>query len=218
MLCLACGLSYSSEMEFTKHQSSHLHLKDVKPAQYRVCVFGDGGVGKSALTQMFVNKSFPREYDPTIEDSYHAVLCLQGEKVFLDILDSAGQEEYSAMRAQYMSSAAGFILAFSIESRPSFESLSAIRNQLLQHNPSASIVLVGTKADLYEKRAVSQQEAYSLARQWRCEYVECSAKLSVNVRDCFLGLISAIRHRSKPSRRSLWRFTSSLLQRALGFA
>jgi hypothetical protein len=64
------------------------------------CVVGGGGVGKSALTIQFIQKHFVEEYDPTIEDSYRKQVTIDGEACLLDILDTAGQEEYASMRDQ----------------------------------------------------------------------------------------------------------------------
>ncbi|VDM57379.1 unnamed protein product [Angiostrongylus costaricensis] len=70
--------------------------------EYKLVVVGDGGVGKSALTIQLIQNHFVEEYDPTIEDSYRKQVVIDGETCLLDILDTAGQEEYSAMRDQYM--------------------------------------------------------------------------------------------------------------------
>lgn len=40
--------------------------------------------------------------DPTIEDSYQQQAIIDGEAALLDILDTAGQVEFTAMRDQYM--------------------------------------------------------------------------------------------------------------------
>merc|ERR1711991_711156 len=77
--------------------------------EYKVCILGDGGVGKSALTIQFVQNHFIEEYDPTIEDSYRKQVTIDHETCLLDILDTAGQEEYSAMRDQYMRTGEGFL-------------------------------------------------------------------------------------------------------------
>lgn len=53
-----------------------------------------GGVGKSALTIQLIQNHFVDEYDPTIEDSYRKQVVIDGETCLLDILDTAGQEEY----------------------------------------------------------------------------------------------------------------------------
>lgn len=62
---------------------------------------GSGGVGKSALTIQFIHSHFVNEYDPTIEDSYRKHCIIGDETVLLEILDTAGQEEYSAMRGTW---------------------------------------------------------------------------------------------------------------------
>ena len=59
--------------------------------EYKVVMFGCGGVGKSALTIQFVQGMFIPDYDPTIEDSYRKQVERDG-KVLLDILDTAGGE------------------------------------------------------------------------------------------------------------------------------
>jgi GTPase KRas protein len=52
------------------------------------------GVGKSALTIQFIQSHFVDEYDPTIEDSYRKQCVIDDEVALLDVLDTAGQEEY----------------------------------------------------------------------------------------------------------------------------
>jgi small GTP-binding protein len=79
----------------------------------REVIVGGGGVGKSALTIQLIQNNFIEEYDPTIgafffvggtliceEDSYRKQVTIDDETCLLDILDTAGQEEYSAMRDQ----------------------------------------------------------------------------------------------------------------------
>ncbi|KAH7970207.1 hypothetical protein HPB49_000859 [Dermacentor silvarum] len=62
--------------------------------EYKLVVVGAGGVGKSALTIQLIQNHFVDEYDPTIEDSYRKQVVIDGETCLLDILDTAGQEEY----------------------------------------------------------------------------------------------------------------------------
>lgn len=62
--------------------------------EYKLVVVGGGGVGKSALTIQFVQSHFVDEYDPTIEDSYRKQFVVDEEVALLDVLDTAGQEEY----------------------------------------------------------------------------------------------------------------------------
>ena len=77
---------------------------------YKLVVVGAGGVGKSALTIQLIQNQFMEEYDPTIEDSYRKQVVVDKEACHLDILDTAGQEEYSAMKDQYMRTGEGFLI------------------------------------------------------------------------------------------------------------
>jgi GTPase KRas len=70
--------------------------------EYKIVIVGGGGVGKSALTIQFIQSQFVDEYDPTIEDSYRKQCDIDGQVSILDILDTAGQEEYSAMRGSLL--------------------------------------------------------------------------------------------------------------------
>ncbi|XP_028841126.1 ras-related protein R-Ras isoform X2 [Denticeps clupeoides] len=82
--------------------------------RYKLVVVGGGGVGKSALTIQFIQSYFVSDYDPTIEDSYTKICNVDGKETRLDILDTAGQEEFGAMREQYMRSGEGFLLVFAL--------------------------------------------------------------------------------------------------------
>ena len=88
-------------------------------AEYKLVVVGGGGVGKSALTVQFIQNRFIEEYDPPIEDSYckqllRVSVTIDDETCLLDILDTAGQEEYPAMRDSYMRTGKGFICAYAV--------------------------------------------------------------------------------------------------------
>lgn len=53
---------------------------------------------------------FVERYDPTIEANYRKQVTVDQDAVMLDILDTAGQEEYSVLREQYMRMGDGFLL------------------------------------------------------------------------------------------------------------
>ena len=91
-----------------------------------------GGVGKSCCTIQFVQGTFIAKYDPTIEDSYRKQVIIDEETCLLDILDTAGHEEYSAMRAQYMRTGEGFLCVYAINARNSFQEISGFRDHILQ--------------------------------------------------------------------------------------
>ncbi|TPX42506.1 hypothetical protein SeLEV6574_g05567 [Synchytrium endobioticum] len=167
--------------------------------EYKIVVVGGGGVGKSALTIQFIQSQFVDEYDPTIEDSYRKQCVIDQETALLDVLDTAGQEEYSAMREQYMRSGEGFLLVYSMTSRSSFEEIQTFHQQILRvkERDWFPVVLVGNKCDLESERAVTQDEGRSLAKQYNCRFLETSARNKVNVDDAFYALVRAIRDEMK---------------------
>ncbi|KAJ8390929.1 hypothetical protein AAFF_G00098490 [Aldrovandia affinis] len=122
----------------------------VRMTEYKLVVVGAGGVGKSALTIQLIQNHFVDEYDPTIEDSYRKQVVIDGETCLLDILDTAGQEEYSAMRDQYMRTGEGFLCVFAINNTKSFEDIHQYREQIkrVKDSDDVPMVLVGNKCDL----------------------------------------------------------------------
>lgn len=156
-------------------------------------VIGGGGVGKSALTVQFIQGHFVDEYDPTIEDSYHKEVQVDNETVALDILDTAGQEEFSAMREQYVRSGNGFLLVYSVASRQSFDEVQQIYQQIMRSKNNDSnfpIVLVANKIDLTSERIVTTEEGSRLANRLNLPYMEASAKTRFNVQESFKALAS----------------------------
>ena len=71
------------------------------------------------------------EYDPTIEDSYKKQVIIDGETCFLDIIDTAGQEdEYIALGDEYMKTGEGFLIVFAVNNAQSLEKIAAYREQI----------------------------------------------------------------------------------------
>lgn len=169
--------------------------------EVKIVVVGAGGVGKSALTIQFIQSHFVDEYDPTIEDSYRKQVSIDDQICLLDILDTAGQEEYSAMRDSYMRSGEGFMLVFSITSRSSFEELPVFHDQILRVRDvdTAPIVVCGNKSDLEYERQVTTQEGLDFSRVKNVPYFESSAKTRWNVDESFFELVRQIkRNRAGP--------------------
>ncbi|TRZ10846.1 hypothetical protein HGM15179_016263 [Zosterops borbonicus] len=163
--------------------------------KYRLVVVGGGGVGKSALTIQFIQSYFVTDYDPTIEDSYTKQCVIDERAARLDILDTAGQEEFGAMREQYMRTGEGFLLVFSVTDRGSFEEIYKFQRQILRvkDRDEFPMILVGNKADLDHQRQVTQEEGQQLARQLKVMYMEASAKIRLNVDQAFHELVRVIR-------------------------
>jgi len=164
-------------------------------SEYRITVVGAGAVGKSALTVRFIQGNFVEKYDPTIEDSYRKQVEIDGTACVLDIMDTAGQEEYSALRDQYMKTGEGFVLVYSVTSRQSFDFTSKLRTNILRMKSETAdfpIVLIGNKKDLTSERQVSVEEGKQMAEKFKVPFIETSAKTNENVADGFHQLVREI--------------------------
>ena len=74
-------------------------------------------------------------------------MVIDGETCLLDILDTAGQEEYSAMRDQYMRTGEGFLLVFAVNNAKSFDDISSYREQIKRVKDAEE---VGKKSSLID--------------------------------------------------------------------
>ncbi|KAJ8676111.1 hypothetical protein QAD02_011897 [Eretmocerus hayati] len=179
---------------------------------YKLVVVGDGGVGKSALTIQFFQKLFVTDYDPTIEDSYHQHTEVDGQFCILDVLDTAGQEEFSAMREQYMRKGDGFLLVFSVTDKQSYENIVNFHTQILRvkDRDVYPMLLVANKVDLVHLRKVTEEQGRELAHRLGIPYIETSAKdPPLNVDAAFHEVVRIIRKQpsaeSDKNRRKLGR-------------
>ncbi|XP_022693577.1 ras-related protein Ral-a-like isoform X2 [Varroa jacobsoni] len=171
-----------------------------QPEMHKVIMVGSGGVGKSALTLQFMYAEFIEDYEPTKADSYRRKVMLDGEVVQIDILDTAGQEDYAVIRDTYFRSGEGFLCVFSIDEPENFEATREFREQILRVKGEDSVpfILVGNKADKDESnRRVTVEEAEERARQWNVPYVETSAKTCMNVDKVFYDLLRLIRDKKR---------------------
>ncbi|XP_059047621.1 ras-related protein Ral-a isoform X1 [Achroia grisella] len=165
-----------------------------QPTLHKVIMVGSGGVGKSALTLQFMYDEFVEDYEPTKADSYRKKVVLDGEEVQIDILDTAGQEDYAAIRDNYFRSGEGFLCVFSITEPESFDATQEFREQILRvkNDENIPFLLVGNKSDLADKRRVPLETCRERAQHWQVPYVETSAKTRDNVDKTFLTLIRQV--------------------------
>ncbi|KAL4239000.1 hypothetical protein ACF0H5_003704 [Mactra antiquata] len=114
-----------------------------------------------------------------------------GETCLLDILDTAGQEEFSATRDQYTRTGDCFIIVYSIINTNSFSEAEALYEFLkkVKHVDSPPAILVGNKTDLVDDRKVTTDEGKTLATKIGIPFIETSAKTGDNITEMFETLV-----------------------------
>jgi len=159
--------------------------------KYKLVILGEGGVGKSALSVQFMQNHFITEYDPTIENSYQKTIVVDGETCLVDLLDTAGQEEYSVMRNQYIQAGQGFVLVYSIVGKNTFDVMQDYYDQILAiKHTSVPIVMLGNKCDLRTQRMVTTEQGEKQAAAMNgVPFFETSAKERTNVEEGFTRLL-----------------------------
>ena len=113
----------------------------------------------------------------------------------LDSLDTAGTEQFTAMRELYIRQGQGFLLVFSITSMSSLQELSDLREQIIRikDDENVPLVIVGNKSDLEEDRVVSRARAFQISQLWgNAPYYETSARRRANVDEVFTDLCRQI--------------------------
>ncbi|KAF4575193.1 GTP-binding protein [Pleurotus pulmonarius] len=163
----------------------------------RIAVLGSRSVGKSSLVVQFIENHFVEAYYPTIETSFSKTVKLNGVEYDCDILDTAGQDEYSILNSKHAIGIHGFVLVYSVASRNSFNMIDIIYDKITDFCGVEDIpcVVVGSKSDL-KTRQVQSEEGEELAKKRGAAWIETSSKTNVNVGKVFELCLAEIEKRS----------------------
>ncbi|KAL0094965.1 small G-protein Ras2 [Phycomyces blakesleeanus] len=166
---------------------------------YKIVVLGDGGVGKTALTIQLLLNHFVETYDPTIEDSYRKQVTIDDQLSLLEVLDTAGQDEYTALRHHWIRDGEGFLLVYAITDKSTFQRIVRFKEEIfrVKEKENMPLILVGNKCDRETERQVSWEEGAQMARDMHCGFMETSAKLCINVENSFCSVARMIREDRK---------------------
>jgi small GTP-binding protein len=162
--------------------------------KYNIVLFGASTVGKSAITVQFIQDLFIEKYDPTIEDLYRKTIELDNEFLSIEIMDTAGSENFSSMRELYIRDGNGFLLVYSIISPSSLKELEYFHDLIVsvKETDKFPCLIVGNKRDLKESRLVPFEDAVKFAERFHYDLLEISAKSLNSVNDVFMNIIRKI--------------------------
>jgi len=168
----------------------------------KIVLLGSGGVGKSAMTLRFSDDKFLTEYDPTVMDEYQdKEVIVDGKKIILDILDTAGQEEYYSLQDNWIQQGHGFLIVYAVNDQLSIEEADVFFNKVenIRMSNDFAVVLCANKVDLQNDPTYDQKvptiQGKTLAEKHNCPFLETSAKTGKNIEECFHELIRVMRRK-----------------------
>ena len=134
--------------------------------EYRITFLGAECVGKSAIINQFIERKFLQKHQPTAEDHLTHVVEHRGNMCVCLLVDTAGSDDFPAMRKLSVTKGNAFIVVYSINDRKSYERAKKFVDEIKQvkeQSAEVKIVLVGNKNDLKNEREVTYSEALSYA-------------------------------------------------------
>jgi len=158
----------------------------------KLAVLGKSLVGKSALTYRYICDKFPTEHDTTVEDQYRVNMTIDDKKCDLEILDTAGQDDYQTMLDIWIGFGNCFLLVYAIDDLDSFDSVKKKYERIcqLKTNEDFSVLIVGNKCDLSEsERKVKNDDVESYCKSINVEFLETSALKKINVKEAFTMIV-----------------------------
>ncbi|KAH3732721.1 GTP-binding protein YPTM2 [Pelomyxa schiedti] len=160
----------------------------------KMLVIGDSAVGKTTLLLRYCEHRFDFSYVATIGvDFKMKTVKMGGKNYVMQIWDTAGHERFRTITASLYRDCMGIVLVYSIDDEGSFHSVKQWVHEITKNVGSdVSIVLVGNKSDLVDRRAVAMEAGLELAELFELPFFETSAKNSLNVDAAFMTLLLAI--------------------------
>jgi len=161
---------------------------------YKICVFGDSGVGKTTFINRYLTNKFLDNIKSTLGAAIHIKLLeSNNRKVTVQVWDFGGEEKFKFLIPSYAQGSSGGIFIFDLTN---YESLIIIINWLPEFRKvsnSIPFIIVGSKLDLKEQRICTKAEAIDLMKLHRLnDYIECSSKTGENVERVFKALLKEI--------------------------
>ena len=163
-------------------------------ALFKVCIFGDGGVGKTSLVNRFLTGFFKPGTIMTIGvDFLMKDIEIQGKRVALQIWDFAGEKRFQFILPGYVKGTSAGIFMFDITRMSSLTSLhewlEVFKKGTDEQGANVPIMIVGGKIDLSDRRSVFSIDAKEMAQSYNLlEYIECSSKTGENIELIFTKL------------------------------
>jgi Ras-related protein Rab-11A len=169
-------------------------MEETNEMLFKIILIGDAATGKTNILSQFINNKFELESKATIGVELSCkTFMINNDKVNAQIWDTAGQERYKSLTKAYFKGALGALVVYDITSKKTFENadkwISDLKNS---SDKNISIILLGNKSDLEDKRQVSKEEGEIKAKNMGMAFLETSALNGNNIELAFKTLIDEV--------------------------
>ena len=156
----------------------------------KLMIIGDSNVGKSSILKQYCKNEFFEKYITTIGIDFQIkYIYLKNKKIQLQIWDTAGQERYRVVTKNYFNTSDGFIIVYDITNRESFNNINNWIEQITTlAGKDVKCIIFGNKNDLINQRQVQKEEGKELAKKYKFNFFETSAKSGNNVEEGFKNI------------------------------
>jgi len=168
----------------SNNNSSNNSLRHSGSAEYscKVVLVGDAGVGKSCFLQKYVDSTYHEDHVVTIGVDFKSkIIERETETLKLNLWDTAGEDRFRATSSSIYGGADACILFYDTTDQSTLKNLFKWKTEIDKMNSNIIYIMVGTKCDLNEKRAVHVEAAQNVATQIQVQLFETSAKTGENV-------------------------------------
>lgn len=153
----------------------------------KLCLLGDGAVGKTSLVRRFVFDVFDDKYLMSFGTKVSKKSMKVGESALdLMIWDILGQKTHESLHAAYYRGAAGAFAVCDFTRPDTMKSLKSWLGSFRSVVGDKPVIILGNKADL--EKAYTLSELQSFGRDVGCEVLETSAKSGLNVENAFVEM------------------------------
>ncbi|MHA1884465.1 MAG: Rab family GTPase [Promethearchaeota archaeon] len=157
--------------------------------KFKICLLGEGSVGKTALLHRFIENKFHGDYKSTLGvNILQKHLEIDGNSVSTNIWDFGGQEAFKRLRKLYLGGSKGALVIFDLTNKESFEKLGSWIKDFRGERAEKPFYLIGNKNDLKDQIVVTEEEAKLLAKEHGVNLIITSAKTGENVEQAFINL------------------------------
>ena len=159
---------------------------------FKVVLIGDMKVGKTNIVSRYIKNEFNKDSMSTIGVEFGSKeLVIEGHNVKVQIWDTAGQEKYKSITNAYYKGAKGAFVVYDITNKNSFDNADNWLNNLrASADKKCSIILIGNKSDLENKREVSIEQGEEKAKNSEIAFMETSALSGDNIYKAFEMMIN----------------------------